>query len=237
MASRRAARIRAGEGERRFREGIQESAADAGVVVPLPLSPARERILDAAFELMADPKRSRPTVANICRRAAVAPTSIYWHFGSMAGLVEAVVQRAAKNEIALLLDFGGYPADPPERVGTFLEGLRQLVGREGLFVPLAAALATKGPRLSPPLLEAFGNFNRQAQERLSDSFEAAAGGPLDDSDVIALLIKACVNYAALVSRIDPDSPEIDVVFRRLHRAILLIVGPRLAEREAVDDGG
>ena len=200
--------------------------------VNAPPAPGRERILDAALELMANPRETRPTIANICRRAGVAPPSIYWHFGSKAGLVEAVVERAAKAEIAIMFDFSRHVADPVDRLGTFLESLRQLIRHNGLFVTLAASLATEGPRLSPPLAEAFGNFSRQATERIIHGFEVAIGGPLQDLDVVAQLIKASVNYAALVARIDPESPEIDAIFTRLQRAILLIVGHRLAEREA-----
>jgi AcrR family transcriptional regulator len=43
---------------------------------------SRERLLDAAIELIAERGYSASSVEALCRRAGVAKTALYWHFGS-----------------------------------------------------------------------------------------------------------------------------------------------------------
>lgn len=70
----------------------------------------RERILDAALAVFAERGYEASSIAEIADRAGVAKSVIYHHFGSKAGLYEAILEdetAALVAEIAAAL-----PADP-----------------------------------------------------------------------------------------------------------------------------
>ncbi len=50
----------------------------------------RERIVDAARDLFVEQGYARTTIADIARAADVAPQTVYWAFGSKAGLVREI---------------------------------------------------------------------------------------------------------------------------------------------------
>ena len=54
----------------------------------------RERILEASVELFELGGFHNMRINKICEKVELSPTSVYWHFGSKAGLVQAVLQSA-----------------------------------------------------------------------------------------------------------------------------------------------
>ena len=50
----------------------------------------RARIVDAARDLFVEQGYARTTIADIARAADVAPQTVYWAFGSKAGLVREI---------------------------------------------------------------------------------------------------------------------------------------------------
>ncbi len=56
----------------------------------------RERVLEVATALMARRGFSGTSISAISRESGVMPASIYWHFESKEGLLDAVIDRAAE---------------------------------------------------------------------------------------------------------------------------------------------
>ncbi len=63
---------------------------------------SRDRILDVASSLMAERGYPGTSIGAICREVDLAPTAIYWHFGSKEGLLGAVIERALDSWYAEL---------------------------------------------------------------------------------------------------------------------------------------
>ncbi len=57
----------------------------------------RRRIIRSATRLFATNGYAATSIAAICQAAGVVPTSIYWEFGSKAGVLEAVLQDSAQR--------------------------------------------------------------------------------------------------------------------------------------------
>ena len=55
----------------------------------------RERVLEAAADLIARQGYAATSIAQISQRSGTNPASIYWAFGSKEGLLAAVMERAA----------------------------------------------------------------------------------------------------------------------------------------------
>ena len=62
----------------------------------------RERVLEAAADLIARQGYAATSIAQISQRSGSNPASIYWAFGSKEGLLAAVMERAADAFFAQL---------------------------------------------------------------------------------------------------------------------------------------
>ena len=76
---------------------------------------SREAILGAATELMAERGFAATSIGSICTATGLAPTAIYWHFGSKDGLLAAIVERSIERWYAELVEaMGGELAEASE---------------------------------------------------------------------------------------------------------------------------
>ena len=77
-----------------------------------PDEPGRERVLEAGLELFGERGYHAVSIADIGRRAGIAKSVLYHHFGSKAGLFEAI----AETETRELLEHvsSAVPTDPDE---------------------------------------------------------------------------------------------------------------------------
>lgn len=57
---------------------------------------SRTAILDAALQLMSESGYEGASVAKIAKLSGLPASSIYWHFGSKAGILAAVMERGAE---------------------------------------------------------------------------------------------------------------------------------------------
>ncbi len=57
---------------------------------------SRTAILDAALQLMSETGYDGASVAKIAQASGLPASSIYWHFGSKAGILAAVMERGAE---------------------------------------------------------------------------------------------------------------------------------------------
>ena len=86
---------------------MTESAAHSAPPHPVPASAptarqeqgarSREDILDAAERLMAARGYAGTSIAILSRESGLPASSIYWHFGSKAGVLAAVLERGARR--------------------------------------------------------------------------------------------------------------------------------------------
>jgi AcrR family transcriptional regulator len=82
---------------------------------------ARERILRAAVEQLAEGGYASATVSAVARRAGVATGSVYRHFPSKAGLLAEVFRRAAQREVDAVSAAAGAERPVDERVAAAVE--------------------------------------------------------------------------------------------------------------------
>src|SRR4051795_10670036 len=66
------------------------------------LAAARERIVDAALDQLAEGGYASASIAAVARRAGAAPGPVYRHFPSKADLFAEVFRRAAQREVDVL---------------------------------------------------------------------------------------------------------------------------------------
>ncbi len=182
---------------------------------------SREQILEAAVGLLRDHGYAGLSIARVCERADVAPTSVYWHFGSKAGLMAAVIGRVGSHTDRLRRA-AAEGATPAERLDRLIEGIRELVTTQPLGSLTGVAIIGEGRHVTPALREALREARDEERETITRDFEAALGGDRGAAEAIAVLVTACANHAALSYRIDADLENVDRILAGLREAIVRI---------------
>ncbi len=111
---------------------------------PIPFDPQRERILEAAAELIAEGGRDAATTRAVAAAAGVQPPTLYRLFGDKRGLFDAVIEHVLADYLA---EWGDRPPHP-DPVRDLREGW-DLHTRFGLAHPELFALMTTDPPSQP----------------------------------------------------------------------------------------
>jgi AcrR family transcriptional regulator len=175
---------------------------------------SRSRILEAADGVLRERGYSGLSIASVCARADVAPTSVYWHFGSKAGLMQAVLARGAGH--AERIRRRVERAKTPEgRLRSLIAGIRELVRSQPLGSLTGVAVVSEGRHATPELLEALRNARERERAEIAQAFatELGTGGPRPET--WAIVTTALANYAALCARTGGGDAEVDAVLAAL----------------------
>jgi AcrR family transcriptional regulator len=82
---------------------------------------ARERIVAAALEQLAEGGYASASMVTVARRAGVATGSVYRHFPSKADLFAEAFRRASQREVDVLAEIGHRALPVPERLAAWVE--------------------------------------------------------------------------------------------------------------------
>jgi AcrR family transcriptional regulator len=175
---------------------------------------SRGRILDAADSVLLERGYSGLSIAAVCERADVAPTSVYWHFGSKAGLMEAVLLRSGGHADQIRRR-AVRAATPEARLAALLEGVRGLVLSQPLGSLTGVAVVSEGRHATPELLEALRTARARERAEIAEAFAAEFEGDGPRPETLAIAATALTNYAALCARTGGDEQEVDEVLAAL----------------------
>lgn len=192
----------------------------------------RQKIAQAAVELVAELGWDAVTTRAVAARADVNPALVHYHFGSMEALLRGAVMTAMEAEI-------GQAARPLMEAPSLAEGLAGSIDAIGAFdteTPTAKLLieamvrAMRDPWLTEVMVSSLQDFRALVAERVraaSASGEALAELP---PEATAVLLAAALDGLLLHRIIDPtiDIDGVREVLLRMvsdHRAATEAVGP------------
>jgi len=190
----------------------------------------RDRILEAAIDLIAERGFAATSIDALCQRAGVVRTAIYWHFGAKEGLVVPVIERVATSWIDEIQSAVYREGDPLARLDRFVAGLRTLVFERPHLVRLLLAVALERADQDPATREALRSIFERAHAAIVQGIEDSLGEPWKESGLIARTALAFVSHAVAHQLLDPRPAELDAIFAELRTAVLLMIGARLRER-------
>jgi len=90
------------------------------------LSPTARRILDAAKQIVVRQGLDGLTLDAIARTAGVNKAATHYHFGSKAGLIEALVDEIVLDECAAMAHDVAPGAGIEERIDSLVDGVRRM---------------------------------------------------------------------------------------------------------------
>jgi AcrR family transcriptional regulator len=195
---------------------------------------SRQRILSAAFELMAETGYSGTSISMICERSGLPPSSTYWHFGSKEGLLSAVVEDTARHWLEGLPRWSTIEGESEHRLRTLLAAVAERTASDPTPMRLLFLLALeRGSALDQTSLRVMRDLRRSAAKGFHLAFRELFDVDTADarrlSDQLAAFALAVADGATMARLLDSD-PDIPTIFEHLGTAFLAIGDAHLARR-------
>jgi AcrR family transcriptional regulator len=190
---------------------------------------SRERILDAAIQLFSERGYAATGVQEIARSAGIEKAALYWHFGSKESLLAAVLDRTDADFVERILKRVSKGGSSDERLDLFVNGLMRLAADRGHMVRLMLSIAIERGQVSPESRASVKGVFERTRKAVEVGFEQALGVALPDVDLIARLVLAYLEEAAVRDIIDPEGAEHERFFAHLRRLIVLDVEYQLRQ--------
>jgi AcrR family transcriptional regulator len=191
-------------------------------------SVSRDRIVDSAIELFSQRGYAATGVSGIVRAAGIEKSALYWHFGSKEGLLAAVFDRMDTEFVEQILKQSvGSDVRPEDGLNLFIDGLQQIVAKNGHIVRLLLSVSIERSQVSAETRAAMQRVFDRTRLAVAHGFEQALGVQLPDVDLIARLVLAYLWEASVRAQIDPKGVDHARFFGHLRRLIALDVDHQL----------
>jgi AcrR family transcriptional regulator len=156
-----------------------------------PEEPGRERVLEAGLELFGERGYHATSIADIGERAGIAKSVLYHHFGSKAGLYEAIAEaetRALVERVA-----GALPADPDApRLRAGVDAYLSFLAEH----PAVWRLLLRDPPADPELVEVHERLATQRTRALAALLAAPSKRSKEGGRQVDLVGTAIRTFAA-----------------------------------------
>jgi AcrR family transcriptional regulator len=193
---------------------------------------SRERILSTAIALFSERGYAGTSVAEVCERAGVVKTAVYWHFESKEGLLEAALERVAGEWIseirASVEQAGGIDA----RLDRFVAGLRWLVLERGEALALILGMILERAEIDETRRESLRRILAQAREAIVDGIRDALGRDLPEPDLVADVALSLLMGVVLSHRLERDPVRLERQLAQLRQTFALSVFAALQKGDA-----
>jgi AcrR family transcriptional regulator len=156
-----------------------------------PSTGARERILDAAIEVLKSDGYAGLTIAKVAAKAGESKPLVVYHYGSKQGLVEASGRAVAELITAEALDAVAGAVTVEEVIRGAAEGVDRLLEQDERLARLYFDLAAVSV-VEPEVRRTITEVNEGWQQVLIELLENAEDGPPPGQvRALALMINAC----------------------------------------------
>jgi AcrR family transcriptional regulator len=185
----------------------------------------------AAVELFAERGYAATGISELCARAGVAKTALYWHFESKEGLLAEVMESIGTSWIEQIRKAAYQEGLPEQRIARLVEEWRRILLEqpELLRLPMIAGLEQGDSRRAQKALRTIW---QRAERALVEGIEDTVGTELADVDLLAHTVFALLQGAMLRQIVDPDEAQLDRVLQELRRTVLLLIADRLPKGAA-----
>jgi AcrR family transcriptional regulator len=183
---------------------------------------SRDRIVDAAYEVLAEKGYDATTFKEIARRAEAAQGLIHYYFGSKDRLLLEVLKEASERTREEMQRFvAALPEERPRRGMSVLAQQKHRVSRQPEWYRLRYELFALGMR-KPELLPSVGELLAKGRRGVGEVLGRLAGKEIADQEALSAVMLACFDGLALQKLGDPDF-DLDGAYRVLDRMIGSVV--------------
>lgn len=196
---------------------------------------SRERILDAAEELLSERGYAGTGIAAISEASGLPASSIYWHFESKEDLTAAAVERTTERWLeALEASEPGPEASSDEVVEWISQSLEEMGRQLPFFMRLSLLLGLEVGHREPALMERLRRGRERTRGVIRGTLERVLGlegtkvdAPL--ADEIARLSMAFSEGASVARLFEPEGIDLARFVEDLATGMRAITAARQAE--------
>ena len=187
----------------------------------------REKILQATIDLVCERGFSATSVNQVCQRAGIAKTALYWHFGDRDGLMKAVIDDITLGFISEIRDSVFLTGPPQDRKDRMVAGIRDIVeNRPQRFrTIILAVLERKDP--DPYFRDACWRVTQNAIQAIADGYRATLGIDLPDMDLFGHTVVALMVEALRTKLMNPEGCDMDRFFQEFNSLTDLMIRDRI----------
>lgn len=187
------------------------------------------RLVRAATDLVAERGYAGAGLNEICKRASVAKTSLYWHFGDKEGLLAEVVRDGHRELHEEIRKSVAKASDRNGRLDALIRAWRTIVlERPNLMrLPFQIQLSTGSEEASARRVLA--DVWSSTEKSMAEDFSHFAGLPAEDLEPVVHTAMALFQGAFIRYILDPDVQLLDRNLDELKRTLLESVRVRLSE--------
>ncbi len=162
-----------------------------------PSTGARERILEAAIEVLKADGYAGLTIAKVATTAGESKPLVAYHYGSKQGLVEACARSVAEIVTAAVLDAVEVGSTVEEVIRSVLDGVDELLERDARLARLYFDLASVSV-VEPEVRRSVNEVNESWRTTLTRLLTEADDAPAPAAArSLALMVTACSQGLAL----------------------------------------
>lgn len=178
----------------------------------------RDRLIAAAFRVVAREGLEAASVKAIAADAGLTPGLLHYHFPCKAALLEAVLRVALDNYLAALRETRE-ANQPEDQLSAYFQMARRMLEAERDFFKVRLAFAAAA-LTNAELAVVLRDLNAAATAEMALTLAASRGAaePTDRDRQIAMMLKAISDGAMLTWLNDPSFP-IDTAAADLEQAV------------------
>jgi len=184
---------------------------------------SREKILAAAIALFSDRGFAGTSVADVCERAGVVKTALYWHFENKEGLLDAALARVAEAWIEQIRASVDEVTGIEARLDRFIAGLRWLVVERSETLLLIVGAVLERAQVNETTRANLHELFSSARNAIAEGVRDTVGRDVPDIDLLADAVLSFVHGIALTQRLTRDPALLERQFDYLKRLFALAV--------------
>ena len=195
-------------------------------------------MIEAATSLISEHGYHATSVNDICRRAGVAKTALYWHFDSKEGLLAAVIESLGGRWIEELQKRAYLRALPHERLEELVAGWREILEEQPQLVRLPVFLQLESQGASEEIREALRTLFQRSEAAIQQGLEDSLGrDALTDPRAAAYVVMSLLEAVDARVGLARDAAERDALYAELMRGIVHVIWSQLDEetRARIDE--
>jgi AcrR family transcriptional regulator len=166
---------------------------------------SRERVLDAAEQIMASRGFEAATIARVVEESGIPLSSVYHYFGSKDGILLAVMERGADRFFADLPDLSRRPGRPAQHLARVTAAAARTLERHPDFLRLLIVFAVQPPTAGEGEIQAVVRRIREhalelMREQIAAAFRDDPRSPV--TDLLARFALAAIDGAFVACQAD-----------------------------------
>ena len=186
---------------------------------------SRDRIVEAAYEILAEKGYDATTFKEIARSAEAAQGLIHYYFGNKDRLLLEVLKEASERTREEMRRFvAALPEGRPRTGMSALAQQKHRVTHQPEWYRLRYELFALGMR-KPELMHGVGELLAYGRRGVGEVLGRLAGKEIADREALSAVMLACFDGLALQKLADPDF-DLDGAYRVLDRMIGSVVEGR-----------